>query len=270
MLTQPSRIIGRFCLVGMLFTLAAGIFAAAGGKHGRILDMTYPYSDETIYWPTAEPFHLTRAFQGVTDGGWWYAANNYSAAEHGGTHVDAPIHFAKDGRTIGQVPLTEWIGPAVKVDVTAECARNRDYMLSVADLRAWEKKYRRIPPHAWVIMYTGIGTHFYPDRKAVLGTDLTGGQAVPYLSFPGFSAEAVKFLLKERDIAGIALDTPSIDAGKTADFIVHQLICGAGKLGLENIARLDQLPASGATLYAIPMLIREGTGAPARVFAVLP
>jgi len=119
-------------------------------------------------------------------------------------------------------------------------------------------------------MYTGIGTQFYPDPKRVLGTAKKGLAALPELSFPSFSQGAAEFLTKERDIKGIALDTPSIDYGKSQDFWVHRIICGANKLALENIANLDKLTAKGAMLYVIPMAIKGGTGAPARVFAILP
>ncbi len=237
---------------------------------GKILDMTYAFDDNTIYWPTAKGFHLEKLSWGISAGGYWYASNEYSASEHGGTHADAPIHFAKGGRTMDQVPLEDWIGPAVKIDVRAACEKNRDYLLTSADIEGWERTFGRIPEGAWVIMNTGIDGKFYPDKKKVLGTDKRGEAALPELSFPGFSPAAVEFLLKNRNIRGIAIDTPSIDCGKSKDFKVHQLLCGANKLALENIANLDQLPASGATLYVIPMLIREGTGAPARVYAILP
>lgn len=249
------------------------IFLASSCAHDfkeKLLDMTYPYDENTIYWPTAKPFKLEKVSWGISEGGWWYASNEYSASEHGGTHVDAPIHFAENGRTIEQIPLEEWIGPAVKIDVTGKCEKNRDYLLSFDDIKGWERKYGKIPDNAWVIMYTGIGTKFYPDKKKILGTDKTGEEALPELSFPGFSPESVEFLIKERNIAGIAIDTPSIDRGKSKDFKVHQILCGAGKLALENIASLDKLPSSGAMLYVIPMPIKEGTGAPARVFAILP
>jgi kynurenine formamidase len=249
------------------FVLAAFIYAQ--DDKGKLLDMTYPYDENTIYWPTAKPFKLHKLNWGVTEAGFWYASNEYSAAEHGGTHVDAPIHFAKDGRTIDQIPLEEWIGPAVKIDVIEKCEKNRDYLLSVKDIKNWEKKYGKIPDRAWVIMYTGIDTKYYPDKKKVLGTDKTGEEALPELSFPGFSPESVKFLVKKRNITGIALDTPSIDYGKSKDFKVHQILCGADKLALENIANLDKLPSVGAILYVIPMPIKDGTGAPARVFTFL-
>ena len=237
---------------------------------GKILEMTYPYEEDTIYWPTLKPFHLEKLPWGIVPGGWWNAANEYSASEHGGTHADAPIHFAQKGRTMDQIPIAEWIGPAVKIDVCAKCDKNRDYSLTVDDIETWEKKFGKIPNGAWVIMYTGIDTKYYPDKKKVLGTEKKGEEAIPELSFPGFSPEAAEFLIKNRDITGIALDTPSIDAGKRTDFKVHQIICGANKLALENIANLDKLPLSGATLYVIPMLIKDGTGSPARVFAIVP
>ncbi len=237
---------------------------------GKILDMTYTFGYDSIYWPTGNSFKSEKVFWGITDRGWWYASNNYSANEHGGTHVDAPVHFAQKGRTIDQIPLKEWIGPAVKIDVTKQCAKDRDYRLKVEDIKNFEKKHGKIPGCAWVIMYTGIGTRFYPDKKKVLGTDKTGNEAVNFLSFPGFSAESVEFLIKERNITGIGLDTPSIDYGKSKDFPVHQILCGANKLAIENIGNLDKLPSIGAMLFAIPMQIKNGTGAPARVFAILP
>jgi kynurenine formamidase len=234
----------------------------------KILDMTYAFSNDSIYWPTGKAFKSEKVFWGINDKGWWYASNDYSANEHGGTHADAPIHFAQNGKTMEQIPLEDWIGPAVKIDVAQQCAKNRDYLLSVDDIKNFETKYGKIPAGAWVIMYTGIDTQYYPDKQKVLGTDKTGGEAVEYLSFPGFSSESVQYLLKERNIKGIALDTPSIDYGKSKDFPVHRLLCGAGKLAVENIANLDKLPPVGALLYAIPMQIKDGTGAPVRVFAV--
>jgi len=258
----------NFCLLFFLTLLILFSCSQSVPKKTRMLDMTYPFDENSIYWPTARPFELTRVFWGKTEAGYWYASNEFLASEHGGTHADAPIHFAEGGRTIDQVPLEEWIGPAVKIDVTAKCLADRNYLLQLEDILAWEKKNGRIPPDAWVIMYTGVGTVHYPDKKAVLGTDKRGTEALAELTFPGFSPEVTEFLIKERKIKGIAIDTPSIDYGQSRDFKVHQILCGAEKLALENIANLDELPEKGATLYVIPMLIKNGTGAPARVFAV--
>jgi len=264
----------RWTLPAVLVFSALGVVACAqvgnAPKPELLLEMSYPFDANTIYWPNAKPFVLAKGPWGINEKGGWYAANEFSAAEHGGTHADAPIHFAKGGRSIDQIPIQDWIGPAAKIDVTAECARDRDYRLRVADVERWEARHGRLPSGAWVIMYTGIGTAHYPDRKKVLGTDLMGEEALPHLSFPGFSSEVATFLIGQRSIRGIAIDTPSIDYGRSTDFKVHQIMFAADRLALENIANLDKLPAAGATLYVVPMLIAEGTGAPARVFAILP
>lgn len=242
----------------------------ASPETGKLLDMTYVFDENTIYWPTAEPFRLEKSGWAAVQGGWWYASNNYGASEHGGTHVDAPIHFYEKGKTIDQIPLHDWIGPAVRMDVVSKCLGNRDYLLTVDDIKQWEATYGAIPDGAWVLMYTGTDTTSYPDRQKVLGTAKTGKDALPELHFPGFSPEAAEFLVSERKIRGIGLDTPSIDYGQSKDFRVHRICFAAGKLAIENIASLDKLPPTGAILYAVPMLIKDGTGAPARVFAVLP
>ena len=264
-----GSLLKKWIMLVFICLVVAAAFSGCGSKE-KLLDMTYPYDENTIYWPTAKSFKLEKVSWGIAEGGWWYASNEFSASEHGGTHVDAPIHFAEKGRTIEQIPLEEWIGPAVKLDVTEKCDENRDYLLGVDDINNWEKKYGKIPDGAWVIMYTGIDTKYYPDKKKVLGTDKKGEEAIPELSFPGFSPESVKFLIEERNITGIAIDTPSIDYGKSIEFKAHQVLCGADKLALENIANLDKLPPAGATLYVIPMSIKQGTGAPARAFAIIP
>ncbi len=257
-------------LISIISTLAILSPFSYAAQKGTLVDMTYPFSEESIYWPTDKPFTPKVVFKGKTDGGYWYASNEYAASEHGGTHVDAPIHFYEQGRTIGQVPLHEWIGPAVKIDVSSKCSADRNYQLSVKDITGWEKRNGTIPEGAWVIMQSGIDGRFYPDKKGVLSTEKSGRAAVAELSFPGFSKEAVSFLVKQRKIHGIAIDTPSIDPGTSKDFLAHRTLFAAQKLALENIANLEKIPESGAMLYVIPMLIKNGTGAPARVFAVLP
>jgi kynurenine formamidase len=266
---QFKKLTKIFGILMILFTVLISSTCKTGEK-GELLDMTYVYDENTIYWPTAKGFELKKLAWEVGEAGYWYASNEYSASEHGGTHADAPIHFAENGRTMDQIPLEEWIGTAVKIDVTAKCEKNRDYLLSVNDITNWEEQHGKIPDGAWVIMYTGIDTKYYPDKLKVLGTEKTGADALPELSFPGFSPESVEFLIKERNFTGIAIDTPSIDFGKSKDFKVHQVLFAADKLALENIANLDKLPTTGAALYVIPMLIKDGTGAPARVFAILP
>lgn len=233
----------------------------------KIVDLTYPFDEHTIYWPTAKPFQLEIVAAGDTPAGYWYAANNICLAEHGGTHMDAPIHFAKGKHAADEVPLQHLIGPAVVIDVRAQAARDPDYRLSVADIVAWERQYGRIPEGAIVIMWSGWGER-WPDKKRYLGTDKAGD--VANLHFPGFSREAATFLVSERQIDAIGVDTPSIDYGQSQDFIVHRIINGANKPGLENIAYLEKLPPVGATLIALPMKIAKGSGGPVRIIALLP
>ena len=256
----------------MIRTLVSALLLAttAGAVEidpAKVVDLTYPFGAETIYWPTAKRFALETVQEGDTPGGYWYEANNYAAAEHGGTHMDAPVHFARGGATADQVPATAGIGPLVRVDVSAQAAKDADYRLSRADLAAWEQAHGRIPKGAIVVMYSGWGAR-WPDKKRYLGTDVAGD--VANLHFPGFSREAAEFLVRERDINGIGVDTPSIDYGPSTDFIVHRVINGAGKPGFENVAHLDKVPASGATLVALPMPIAGGSGGPTRAIAILP
>jgi kynurenine formamidase len=233
----------------------------------KVVDMSYSFGPDTIYWPTAESFTLQRVAYGRTPQGYWYAANNMCMAEHGGTHMDAPIHFGEGKRTAEQVPLGSCIGPAAVIDVRASAAANRDYRLTVGDITAWEQRNGRLPAGAIVIMWSGWG-RYWGNKLRYLGTDKPGD--VANLHFPGFSREAAEFLVSSRDIAAIAVDTASMDYGPSTDFIVHQIINGANKPGFENLANVDRLPATGATLIALPMKISGGSGGPARIIAVVP
>ena len=155
----------------------------------KLVDLTYTFDESTIYWPTEKGFHLEPGSHGRTEAGYFYAANRFRGPEHGGTHMDAPIHFAEGGATADQVPLSALVGPAVVVDVAAEAARDPDYRLTVADLEAWEAAHGRIPAGAIVLMRSGWGTR-WPDRRRILGTDREGD--VANLHFPGFSKAATE------------------------------------------------------------------------------
>ncbi len=254
----------RMAIAALLLATTA---AAAEIDPAKVVDLTYAFGADTVYWPTAKRFALERVQAGETAGGYWYEANNYSAAEHGGTHMDAPVHFARGGLSADRLPVTAGIGPLVRVDVSAQAAEDADYRVSRADLEAWERAHGRIPKGAIVVMYSGWGTR-WSDRKRYLGTDIAGD--VANLHFPGFSKDAAEFLLRERDINGVGVDTPSIDHGPSKDFIVHRVVNGAGKPGFENLAHLDQVPDSGAMLVALPMPIVGGSGGPTRAIAILP
>jgi len=236
---------------------------------GRLIDLSYSFSSETIYWPTANTFTLEKVSDGITPGGFYYAANNFAAAEHGGTHLDAPIHFSQGGHTSDQIPLEQLVGPGIVVDVSAAAAENRDYRVQVADFENWEKTNGRIPDHAMVLLRTGFGK-FYPDKEKYMGTAERGQEAVAKLHFPGLHPEAAKWLVQNRKINAIGLDTPSIDYGQSTLFESHVTLFAANIPAFENVANLEQLPVKGATLIALPMKIKGGSGGPLRIIAIVP
>ncbi|HUI24727.1 MAG TPA: cyclase family protein [Candidatus Kryptonia bacterium] len=265
---MTRRRLERTCAAYVAFILTATArFAGAQIDESKIVDLTYAFGPDTIYWPTAESFTLTQVSHGKTPAGYFYAANNLCMAEHGGTHMDAPIHFGEGKATVDQVPVTAGIGPAVVVDVRAQAAADRDYRVQVADLTAWEARHGRIPRGAIVIMLSGWGSR-WGDKLRYLGSDKPGD--VANLHFPGFSKEAAEFLVQQREIDAIGVDTASIDYGPSQDFMVHRIINGANKPAFENLAQVERLPPAGATIIALPMKIAGGSGGPTRVIALLP
>lgn len=243
--------------------------AVFSGEAVEWIDLTHPFDHSAVYWPTAEPFRLDTVAADSTDAGYWYAANAFSAAEHGGTHLDAPYHFARRGATVEEIPLGRLIGPAAVVDVSEAAAEDPDYRVRVDDLTAWEEEHGRLPDGAIVLLNTGWHER-WPDREAYLGTSRTGEEAVPELSFPGLHPDAARWLVEEREPAAVGLDTPSIDHGPSSDFLSHRILYEADIPGIENVARLDRLPAEGAWVVALPMKISGGTGAPLRIAAAVP
>lgn len=242
--------------------------AAFGGGAGTWVDLTWPFSDSTIYWPTDTLGfrHDTVAF-GPTPGGYFYSSFRYSANEHGGTHLDAPIHFADGKDAADQIPLSSLMGPAVVVDVSAKA--NADYLATIEDLMAWETEHGRIPDHAIVLLRTGWGDR-YGDRAAYLGTSANGADAVPLLHFPALSPEAAQWLVNDRKVKAFGLDTPSVDRGQSTDFRTHVILYSANVPGFENVAHLEQLPATGSYVMALPMKIKGGSGGPLRIIAYVP
>lgn len=237
-------------------------------REGKIVDLSHPFSGNTVYWPTAEPFRLETDFEGETEKGYYYSAYRYSGAEHGGTHIDAPVHFARGKHTVDQIPLEQLMGAAVLVDVTQQSKDNADYQVTVSDLHNWEKKNGRIPVGAIVLLRTGFGT-YYPDRKRYLGTDERGEAAVAKLHFPGLHPEAATWLTQNRIIKAIGLDTPSIDYGQSQLFESHRILFEKNIPAFENVANLDKLPLKNFSVIALPMKIEGGSGGPLRIIAIL-
>ena len=234
----------------------------------RIVDLTYAFDSNSVYWPTAEQFKLETDFEGMTDKGYFYSAYRYSAAEHGGTHLDSPVHFAKGHYTVDQLPLERLMGPAIVIDVIRQCARNADYLVSVADFQNWERRNGRIQPGTIILLKTGFGK-YYPDRKSYLGTDERGAAAVAKLHFPGLDPAAARWLTENRSIKAIGLDTASIDHGQSTLFESHRILFEHNIPAFENVANLDRLPVKGFSVIALPMKIKGGSGGPLRIIALL-
>jgi kynurenine formamidase len=232
-----------------------------------VVDLTHPIDRDTIFWPTEKKtFELIEEHRGITERGFFYAANRFCLPEHGGTHIDAPYHFAKEGLAIGAVPVERLVGPAAVIDVAAKAAADRDYTLSVEDVAAWEAKNGKLKPGTIVLLRTGWSSR-WPDKRAYLGDDTPGDAS--NLHFPSFGVDAVKLIIA-RGVTVIGVDTASIDYGPSKDFLVHRAAGAANVIGLENLTNLDALPTTGAWLIALPMKIAHGSGAPARIIALVP
>jgi kynurenine formamidase len=235
----------------------------------RYVDLSHDLGPDSLFWPTAETFHLTKVADGVTPGGYYYASNNYSGSEHGGTHLDAPIHFAQGRWTTDQVPLDRLIGSAVVIDVSEKSAANADYQVMVADLTAWEASNGPLQSDMIVLIRTGYAAR-WPDAQKYLGTAERGDAAVKKLHFPGLHPEAATWLAEQRKVKAVGIDTASIDYGQSTGFETHRALFERNIPAFENLAALDQLPPRGATVYALPMKIKGGSGGPLRAVAVLP
>jgi kynurenine formamidase len=222
----------------LLLGVASG---RAQGPTGTAIDLSYPFNEETVYWPTASPFELTVEAAGQTDGGYWYAANSFRAAEHGGTHLDAPIHFAEGKRTAAEIPLDDLMGPAVVIDVSPAAADDPDYLVDLSAMEAWEAQHGAIPDRTIVLLMTGWGAGLDPDVAA--------------------------WLVGERRVRAVGIDTASIDRGQSTEFHAHRVLAEANVPIFENVANLDRLPSTGAWVVALPMQIERGTGGPLRAVA---
>jgi kynurenine formamidase len=260
------------CLgIVMLASTAAPAVSSAMGLDldaCELVDLTHPFNNETIYWPAPPAeFRLERLAYGMTEKGYFYAAHTFAAPEHGGTHLDAPIHFGAGKRTTEKIPLAQLIAPAIVIDVTERATADRDYRLTAEDVLQFEKTHGRIEPGSIVLLRTGW-SRFWPDRKRYLGDDTPGDAS--NLHFPSFGEEAARLLVEQRKVAVLGTDTASIDHGPSRSFVVHQVASAGNVPALENLTRLEQLPPRGALLFALPMKIEGGSGGPLRAVALVP
>lgn len=265
---KAAGILGGTVALAVLVSASPPRSAGPDLSSARLVDLTHPFDAQTIYWPTSPTtFDLKKLSAGPTPGGWFYSSNSFCAPEHGGTHLDAPYHFAQAGRTADQIPLRRLVAPAVVFGVEKQAASNSDYRLTEGDVKVWEAAHGRVPAGSIALLRTGWSAR-WPDKKRYLGDD-TPGEA-SNLHFPSFGEQAARLLIRERRVAAIGLDTASVDYGPSKDFPVHRLAGAADVPGFENVANLDRVPETGAWIIAMPMKIAGGSGAPLRIVAVVP
>src|SRR5262245_58488698 len=204
---------------------------------GQIVDLSHAYDSQAIFWPTAEPFRLEKVADGVTPAGYYYAANNFFSSEHGGTHVDAPVHFAQGHQTVDQIPLDRLVGEAYVVDISSRAGQNPDLLIDVADLQAAERAQGPIPNRAILLFRTGYSRH-WPDPVRYLGTAERGEAGAAKLHFPGLHPDAARWLIANRPIKAVGIDTASIDYGQSRAFETHRLLYERDIPAFENLASL--------------------------------
>lgn len=233
---------------------------------GSWIDLSYDFSDSTLYWPNNPTFfRLDTVAEGMTPAGFYYSSYAFNAPEHGGTHLDAPIHFAANGLTADKIPIEKLTGEAIVIDVSTNALKNPDYLITVNDITAWEKENGPIGENSIIFFRTGYG-QYYPDAQKYFGTAERGAGAIPKLHFPGIDSLAGRWMV-QRKIKAVGIDTPSMDYGQSKDFKTHQVLLGASIPGFENVANLNLLPVRGAYVIALPMKIKDGSGGPLRIIA---
>ena len=240
----------------------------------EVVDLTQPLSESTPVIKLPPPFANTpglsrEPISRYDDRGPAWAWYTLTIGEHVGTHLDAPIHWVtgKDGADVASIPPSMLIGPACVVDKTAETEANPGYLLTSSDLEAWEAENGRLPERAWVLMRTGWQSRAQ-DEAAFLNVSENGPKT------PGPDVDASRWLAQERPISGFGTETVGIDAGAAGGFDppfpLHNLLLGAGRLGLTQLANLDKLPITGALIVVSPLRLVGGTGSPSRAFALMP
>ncbi len=242
--------------------ISAGILEKVMDGKASIIDLTYPLNEKNAHWPVGayEPFKYEVIASLRKDK---VFSGKYSTPEHLGTHIDAPNHFEPNQSSVDQIPFEQLVGPAIVINIQEKVKRNQDYTLSAEDILHWEKEHGTIPHGAIVLLYTGWSKR-WDNNEQYKNMDNCNR-----MHFPGYSKEAALFLIQQREIKGIGIDTLSGDCGMCSDFQVHHIINGAGKYILENVANLDKLPPKGTILILAPIKIEGGSGGQCRMWALL-
>lgn len=261
--------LSRRGFVGMLASAAVGAAVSPAAAQQRpvrlqggfrqVFDLTHVFSPRLPLHPAFRPVEIRQKFTIENDG---FFANEVRFDEHCGTHMDAPRHFVDGMPTVEQIPADRLIAPLVVISITGRAARDADAEVTLDDVTAWEKQHGRIPAGAFVAMHSGWDARIgEPER--FLNADAQGT-----LHAPGFGGEASRFLVEERDIVGIGVDTFSLDPMAAAKPVSHLAVLGANKYGLEVMANLGSVPPAGATIVVGAPKHEGGSGGPLRVLAV--
>jgi kynurenine formamidase len=255
----------RMKIVSALLSAGALLSACGSGAHAparaeRVVDLGHALNTTDPSWDGVPAFARRAVATFDKDG---YSAGQVEVEEHFGTHLDAPAHFAAGGLTVDAIPPERLVRPAVVIDVSAKAAQDADYRVAAADIQQFESAHGTIPEGTVVLIATGWD-RFWPDRSRYMG------EVNRVKHFPGLSVEAVTILAKERRVAGIGIDTGSIDYGPSTGFEAHHVSMAAGVYHIENAANLTPLPSSGFRVVVAPMKIAGGSGGPTRLFALLP
>jgi kynurenine formamidase len=240
-------------------TFIAGTLPAMAQTPAQVLDLTHELSEDFPTFGGEPGYRVEKIFDFAKDG---YNLYSLSIDEHSGTHLDTPLHFSADGQSVAEIPVDKLVTPLCIIDIKKRAADNPDAQVTPEDLKAWVAAHGDIPNGACVAMNSGWSAHASSDifRNA----DANG-----VMHFPGFHIEAVQMLMEEADVAGLAVDSLSLDHGSSKDFAAHYAWLPSGRWGLECIANLDALPPSGATLIVGAPKNRGGTGGPSRVMAMV-
>jgi kynurenine formamidase len=248
----------RGFVAGVASAAAFATPAQARRNFAAVVDLTHTLSPAFPTFFGTPGITIDRRYTLKRDGAnvaWWHVL------EHAGTHVDAPFHYSDAGATAEKIAPEQLVVPLAVVDVAAKAARNADYQLSRQDLAEWEEKHGPLPDDCCVAMHSGWAQHATSARYA--------GKNSGTMHFPGIHPQVAEWLIKERRVAGLAVDTLSLDHGPSRDFRTHQLWLPSGRWGVENIANLDKVPASGATIVVGLPKVKDASGGPARIFALI-
>jgi kynurenine formamidase len=234
--------------------------ATASWQQWRIMDLGHSLAESDPTWSGEKSFSRTAVASLGKDG---YAAGKFATEEHFGTHVDAPAHFSSDGATVDRIPADELVRPGVCINIETQAARDDDYRLAPSDIEAFERAHGTIPAGTIVLIATGWDRR-WPDAARYMNTR----DRVKH--FPGLTVEATRVLARDRKVAAIGIDTPSIDYGPSTEFESHHTSMPLGVYHIENAANLTTLPPTGFTVVVAPIDIKGGSGGPARMFALFP